>query len=75
MRRKIRHIRARNGEWVRVHRNPPAPASGQDALWWRVFQFAGGIFLFVIVCQIIKALLPFLVLGIIGRVALQCFSK
>lgn len=75
MKRNIRHVHASNDEWVRVHRQPAPPSSGNDALWRLALKVGGGIALFFIVCQIIKAMLPFLVLGALGWVALKFFSR
>jgi hypothetical protein len=75
MKKHIRHIRARSDEWVQVHRNPPPPSSGDDWLWTLLLQVGGGILVLVIACQIIKAMMPFLVLGFLGWVALKFYGK
>jgi len=72
MKRNIRHVHAANNEWLRVHRNR---TSGNGALWELALKVAGGIGLCFIVCQIIKVMLPFLVLGALGWVALKFFSR
>jgi hypothetical protein len=67
--RKIKHIHARNNEWVCVHRTHPASrpaASSTDWLWPLVAKIGGAIIIFVIICKIITALLPLLVLAAIG---------
>jgi hypothetical protein len=67
--RRVTHIRAAPGEWVRVHRTPPVsqPTSAfADRLRPLLLKVGGGILLFVIICKILTALLPFLVLGAIG---------
>ena len=77
MRRNIRHIRARDDEWVQVHRSPaPAPPSGGDD-WWigLLLKVGGGILACWLICELLKALLPFLVLGALGWFALQVFCK
>jgi hypothetical protein len=75
MKKHIRHIRASNDEWVQVHRNSPPSNSGDDWLWGPLWKVGGGILVLVIVCQIIKALMPFLVVGFLGWVALKFYGK
>jgi len=75
MKRNIIHIRADNDEWVRVHRDPPPPAPDTDWLWMLLFKVGGGILVFFIVCQIIKAMLPFLFLGALGWFVLKASGK
>ena len=67
--RRVKHIHARNNEWVHVHRSQPLTQSvsnSGDWLWPLVAKIGGAIILFVIICNIIMALLPFLILGAIG---------
>lgn len=67
--RKIRHIHAENNGWVRVHRaqSTTHPASNRgDWLWAAGFKIGGAILAFVIICKIITALMPFLLLGALG---------
>ena len=72
MKRNIRHIRAGNDEWVRVHRDAtPAPSfSGDD--WWvgLLLKIGGAILAFWVTCAILKTMLPFLVLAALGWFAL-----
>jgi hypothetical protein len=78
VKRYIRHIRAGNDERVQVHRDPAPPTSDNDdarALWGLLFKVGGSILLFVVVCQIIKALLLFLFSGALGWFALKVFCK
>ena len=75
MKKHIRHIRAGNDEWVQVHRDPPPPSSGDDWLWGLLWKVGGGILGLFIVGQILKALMPFIVLGALGWVALYVFGK
>ena len=79
IKRNIRHIRARNDEWVQVHRDAaPAPAPSYDGSdWWFVLllKVGGGILAFWLVCTIIKAMLPFLVLGALGWFFLKFHGK
>jgi hypothetical protein len=67
--RWVKHIQARSNEWVCVHRSNPttvSTSSCDDWLWPLVFKIGGSILLFVIICKIIAALMPFLVLGALG---------
>jgi len=75
MKRNIRHIRAGNNEWVRVHRDPPPSISDNDWLWELLFKVGGGILLLYIACQIISAMMPFLAVGAVGWFALKVFGK
>jgi hypothetical protein len=79
MKRNIRHIHADNNEWVRVHRNrvpAPAPSSDKDD-WWvgPLLKVGGAILAFWLICTLLKAMLPFLVLGALGMLGLKFFSK
>ncbi|MGP8201652.1 MAG: hypothetical protein ACLQU4_19350 [Limisphaerales bacterium] len=67
---KHRHIRVENDEWVHVHRDGPNGGGSFDWLWKIVGMVAG----FVIVIEIIKEIFPYLVLGLIGWVALKAFT-
>jgi hypothetical protein len=52
-----------------VHRTPPVSrptTASADWLWPLITKAGGAILLFVILCKILTALLPFLVLGAIG---------
>jgi len=67
--RQVKHIHARNNEWVHVHRSHPVTQSVSnpcDWLWPLVAKIGSAVILFVIICKIITALLPFLILGAIG---------
>lgn len=61
--RRVRHINAKPGEWVRVHRPAPASSSHGDAIWGLIFKIGLGISAIFIVCEIIKSLLPFIMIG------------
>jgi hypothetical protein len=76
MKRNIRHIRAGNDEWVQVHRDPPAPATGGDD-WWvgLLLKVGGAILAFWVICAILKAMLPFLFLGALGWFFLKLSGK
>ena len=75
MKRNIRHIRARNGEWIQVHRDPPPSKSGEDWPVMLLLKVGGGMLLFFLACEMIKALMPFIGLGLLGWVGLQIFAK
>jgi len=67
--RRVKHIHARNNEWVCVHRTQPATQSATDYgdwLWVLVAKIGGAIIAFVVICKILTALMPFLILGAIG---------
>jgi hypothetical protein len=67
--RRVKHIHATNNEWVCVHRSQPVTQSvsnSGDWLWRLVAKIGGALILFVIICKILTALLPFLILGAIG---------
>jgi hypothetical protein len=67
--RRVKHIHANRNEWVCVHRTypvTPPTSSSIDWLWPLVAKIGGAIILFVIVCKVLEALLPFLVLAAIG---------
>lgn len=67
--RRVKHIHARNNEWVHVQRSHPVTQSvsnSDDGLWPLVAKIGAAIVLFVIICKILTALLPFLILGAIG---------
>lgn len=61
--RRVRHINAKPSEWVRVHRPAPAPSSHGDAIWGLIFKIGLSIAAFFIVCEIIKAMLPLILIG------------
>jgi hypothetical protein len=70
MKRRIRHIRARNDEWVHVHRGGGSVGGASD--WgWKIGLTVVGL---VITVEIIKELSPYLILGLIGWVALKWFK-
>ncbi len=75
MSKHIRHIRADNDEWVQVHRDTPPPSSGEDWLWLLLCKVGGGILGLVIVGQILKAVMPFIVLGALGWVGLYSLRQ
>ena len=75
MKRHIRHIRAGNNEWVKVHRDPPPPSPGQDWFWMLLLKVGGGVVAMFIIGQILKVLMPYLVLLLLGWVALYVFAK
>ena len=73
--RRVNHIHASNNEWVCVHRSQPVTQSvsnSDDWLWPLVAKIGGAIIAFAIICKILTALLPFLVLGAIGWFYLVC---
>jgi hypothetical protein len=60
--KKHRHINARNDEWVHIHRAPPSGGGGFDWIWRIALPVAG----FFIAIEIIKAMAPYVILGLIG---------
>lgn len=67
--RRVKHIHARNNEWVHVHRSQPVTQSfsgSADSLWPVAIKIGAAILAFVIISKILTAILPFLVLGAIG---------
>ncbi len=67
--RRVKHIHARNNEWVCIHRSHPVTQSVShcdDWLWSLVAKIGGAIIAFVVICKILTALMPFLILGAIG---------
>jgi hypothetical protein len=69
MKQKIRHIHARNDEWVHVHRDPPSGGGGFDWIWKLGLGIAG----FLIAIEIIKAIFPYILLSLIGWAAMKWF--
>jgi hypothetical protein len=71
VKRKIRHIRAHNDEWVQVHRNC-TPQRGSD-FWWTglALKVAVGI----VVMLIIKSLLPYILVGLIGYYGIKLWLR
>jgi len=71
VKQRIRHIRARPGEWVRVHRPPVAKApigGGSEDWWWKIGLAILGL---IVAVEIIKALAPYFILCLIGWVVLK----
>ncbi|MGO9200724.1 MAG: hypothetical protein ACLQM8_09310 [Limisphaerales bacterium] len=77
MKRRVRHLTARNDDWTAVHRPPPGPRAGAGEGWWLglLLKVGGGVLAFWVACSVIKAIVPFLVLGAIGWFGLKFFSK
>ncbi len=77
MKRRIRHLTARNDEWIAVHRPHSHPGTGGDGDRWLglLLKVGGGVLAFWVACSVIKAIVPFLVLGAIGWFGLKFFSK
>ena len=75
--RKVKHVYARDDQWVRVHRQPsPAPRSGggSDWLFTAILWVAGIWFGLYLLAELVKMLMPFLMLGLLGFIFLK-FSK
>lgn len=69
MKQKIKHIRVNHDEWVRVHRSAPPQSlgGGWETLAIKVGVWVGG---FILACWVLKLLLPYLILCVIGWVLL-----
>jgi len=71
MKQRIRHFRARPGEWVRVHRPPDDKGrvgGGSEDWWWKIGLAVLGL---IIAVAIINEIDPYLILGLIGRALLK----
>jgi hypothetical protein len=77
MKRRTRHIRAANDEWIAVHRENPTrhskAGSGGGGDW--AGELVGGIILFVIVMVILKDLLPLMILGFGAMFIISLFNS
>ena len=70
MKRNVRHIHARDDEYIHVHRG--GGSSGGGSVWvWKIVLALVGL---IIAVQILQAIGPFLILGLMGYGALKCFG-
>ena len=70
MKKRVRHIQASNDEWIRIHRGGGSSGGGSDWVWKIVLALVG----LIIAVQILQAIGPFLIFGLMGYGALKCFG-
>ena len=78
MKQKIRHVHARNDEWVRVHRgNGRGTTGGCGSVGgdWGWMKVAGGVVLAMVAIAVLSALMPYIVGGLMIWGALSVFLK